>query len=103
MSILDILNQLQDSYSKPTMMTLFQNNVMFHNPMAPKDSPEKHFYRIEQCQEIQRIGKLPYSDEQIIANAVRILIQASIFPLKEFDTWGSNDLQDIPGPQDIHP
>jgi hypothetical protein len=37
------------------------------------------FYRIEQCQEIQRIGKLPYSDEQIIPNAVRILIQANIY------------------------
>jgi hypothetical protein len=46
-------------------------------------------YRIEQCQEIQCIGKLPYSDEQIIANAVQILIQANIFPLKEFDTWES--------------
>jgi hypothetical protein len=87
MSIIDILNQLQDLYGKPTMMTLFQHKVMFRNPMAPTDSPEMLFYRIEQCQEIQCIGKLPYSDEQIIANVVRILIQASIFPLKEFDAW----------------
>jgi hypothetical protein len=54
--------------------------------MAPTDSPEMLFYRIEQCQEIQRIGKLSYSGEQIIANAVRILIQSNIFPLKEFDS-----------------
>jgi hypothetical protein len=87
MSIIDILNQLQDSYGKLTMMTLFQNNVMFRNPMAPTDSPKMLFYRIEQCQEIQCIGKLSYSDEQIIANAVRILIQINIFPLKEFNTW----------------
>jgi hypothetical protein len=87
MSIIDILNQLQDLYGKPTMMMLFQNNVMFCNPMAPTDSPKMLFYRIEQCQEIQCIGKLPYSDEQIIANSVQILIQANIFPLKEFDTW----------------
>ena len=45
------------------------------------------FYRIEQCQEIKRIRKLPYFDDQIIANAVKILIQSNIFPLKEFDTW----------------
>jgi hypothetical protein len=70
MSIIDILNQLQDSYGKPAMMTLFQNNVMFRNPMASMDSPKMLFYRNEQCQEIQRIGKLPYSNEQIIANAV---------------------------------
>jgi hypothetical protein len=87
MSIIDILNQLQESYGKPTMMTLFQNNVMFRNPMALTDSPKMLFYRIEQCQEIQRIGKLSYSDEQIIANAVQILIQANISPLKEFNTW----------------
>ena len=87
MSILDILTQLQDSYGKPTMMTLYQNNVTFRATMAPTDSPEMLFYRIEQCQEIQCIGKLPYSDEQIIANAVRTLIQSNIFPLKEFDTW----------------
>jgi hypothetical protein len=69
------------------MMMLFQNNVMFRKPMAPMDSPKMLFYRIEQCQEIQRIRKLPYSDEQIIANVVQILIQANIFPLKEFNTW----------------
>jgi hypothetical protein len=69
------------------MMTLYQNNVTFRATMAPTDSPEMLFYRIEQCQEIQCIGKLPYSDEQIIANAVRTLIQSNIFPLKEFDTW----------------
>jgi hypothetical protein len=87
MFIINILNQLQDAYGKPTIMTLFQNNVMSRNLMAPTNSPEMLFYRIEQCQEIQRIGKLPYSYEQIIANVVRILIQANIFPLKEFDTW----------------
>ncbi len=63
MSIIDILNQLQDLYGKPTMMMLFQKNVMFRNPMASTDSPKMLFYRIEQCQEIQRIGKLPYSNE----------------------------------------
>jgi hypothetical protein len=69
------------------MMTLFQNNVMFRNPMAPTDSPKMLFYRIEQCQEIQSIEKLPYSKEQIITNAAHILIQANIFPLEEFDSW----------------
>ena len=34
-----------------------------------------------------RIGNLPYSKEQIIANAMRIFLQANVFPLKEFDTW----------------
>ncbi len=67
--------------------------------MAPTDSPEMLFYRIEQCQEIQFIGKLPYSDEQIIANAVRILIQANISPLKEFDTWEAMTPKTYPAPK----
>ncbi len=85
MSIIDILNQLQVSYGKPNMMTLYTNDTLFRSPMPAGDSPEMLFYRIEQCQEIQCICNLPYSDEQIIANAIRILLQANIFPLKEFN------------------
>jgi hypothetical protein len=87
MSIIDILNQLQVSYGKPNMMTLYTNDTLFRSPMPAGDSPEMLFYRIEQCQEIQRNGNLPYSDEQIIANAIHILLQANIFPLKEFNAW----------------
>jgi hypothetical protein len=64
--------------------------------MAPTGSPEMLFYQIEQCQEIQQIGKLPYSDEQIIANAIRILVQANIFPLKECDTWEATVIKTYP-------
>ena len=88
MLIRDIHTQLQHLYGKPTMIMLFQNDVTFRIPIAPTDSPEMLFYQIEQCQEIQKNGKLPYSNKQIIlANAVRILIQSNLFPLKEFDTW----------------
>jgi hypothetical protein len=55
--------------------------------MTPTDLPEMLFYRVKQCWEIQRIGKLPYFDDQIIANAICILFQANIFPLKKFDMW----------------
>ncbi len=55
--------------------------------MAPTNLPKMLFYHIKQCQEIQRIGNFLYSDEQITANAVCILVQATIFPLKEFNTW----------------
>ena len=55
--------------------------------MAPSDSPEVLFYRIEQCQEVQIIGKVPFTTEQIIANAVRILLGSNLLPNKEFDAW----------------
>ncbi len=56
MSIINILNQLQVLYGKPTMMMLFQNDVMIRNPMAPTGSPEMLFYRIEQCQKSNTLG-----------------------------------------------
>ena len=79
MSVLDILDQLQNSYGKPDMMTIFNNETLYRSPMAPSDSPEVLFYRIEQCQEVQIIGKVPFTMEQIIANAVRILIGSNSF------------------------
>jgi hypothetical protein len=96
MSIIDILNQLQVSYGKPNMITLYNNDTLLRSPMPAGDLPEMLFYRIEQCQEIQRIGTLPYSNEQIIANAVRILLQANIFPLKEFNAWEAVTPQTYP-------
>ena len=96
MSIIDIINQLQQSYGKPNMMTLFANDTLFRSPMKPGESPEMLFLRLEQCQEVQRIGKVPYSDEQIIANAIRILATSNIFPLKEFDSWDATAAKTYP-------
>ncbi len=42
---------------------------------------------LEQCQEIQNLEQDPYTPTQIINNAVHLLQQSGIFPLKEFDTW----------------
>jgi hypothetical protein len=55
--------------------------------MAPTNLPEMFFYRIEQCQEIQIIGKVPFTTKQIIASAIRLLIGSNLLPHKEFDTW----------------
>ncbi len=87
MTIIEILNRLQYLYGKPNMMTLFNNNTLFRSVMTPGNLLKMLFYRIKQCQEIQRIGKIPYSDDQIIATTIRIFVQSNIFPLKEFDMW----------------
>jgi hypothetical protein len=87
MSIIDILDQLDGTYGKPDTITLLHNDTLFRSAFNPTDAPESLFYRIEQCQEIQVLARDPYSDMQIINNAVRLLMQANIFPLKEFDDW----------------
>jgi hypothetical protein len=47
MSINEILDQLQDTYGKPNMVTLFYNNTLFRSLMAPTDLPEMLFYLME--------------------------------------------------------
>jgi hypothetical protein len=87
MSIIDILDQLDGTYVKPDTMTLLQNDTLFRSAFNPTDAPEFLFYRIEQCQEIQALAQDPHSDTQVINNTVCLLMQAKIFPLKEFDNW----------------
>jgi hypothetical protein len=55
--------------------------------MATNEAPEMLFYRIEQCQEIAIVAGDPYMQMQIINTVVRILMQAQVLPLNEFDTW----------------
>ncbi len=82
-----ILEQLKALYGKPEMMMLFRNNNLFQSPFPATKAPEMLFYRIKQCQEIQTLAQDPYSNMQIINNAVCLLMQSNIFPLKEFNTW----------------
>jgi hypothetical protein len=104
MSVLEILTQLQDSYGLPDMMTLFQNEALFRSKMAAGDSPETLFYRLEQCQEVQVIGKVPFSTEQIILNAVRILMGSNFKspPNERFRHVGCDAQPDVSGPQAVH-
>ncbi len=81
-----ILEQLKASYGKPDIMMLFWNDNLFPSPFPATEAPEMLFYRIEQCQEIQTLAQDPYSNMQIINNAIHLLMQSNIFPLKEFDT-----------------
>ncbi len=68
-------------------MTLFQNDTLFRSPFPATKAPEMLFYRIKQCQETQILAQDPYSKTQIINNALRLLMQLGIFPLKEFNIW----------------
>jgi hypothetical protein len=87
MSIMYMLDQLETMYGKPDMMTLFANDTLFRSVFNPNDAPDALFHRIEQCQEIAVLARDPYSDVQVINNAVRLLMQASIFPMKELNDW----------------
>jgi hypothetical protein len=97
MSMQDILTQLETSYGKPMPMVLHNNNILFWSTMATTDPPEMLFYRIKQCQEIATLAEDPYTPMQIMNTVVRILMQAQVLPLKEFDTWEQTAVKTYPG------
>jgi hypothetical protein len=87
MSIHSILEQVKTSYGKPDTLLLFHNNPLFQSPFPATKAPKMLFYQIKQCQGFQIIAQVSYTPKQIIGNAIRLLMQSRIFPLKEFDTW----------------
>ncbi len=96
MTVRSILEQLEASYGKPDTMLLFQNDTLFRSPFPTTEAPEMLFYRIEQCQEIQTIAQDPYTPKRIINNAIHLLMQLGIFPLKEYNTWESMPIKSYP-------
>ena len=87
MSIMDMLDQLETRYGKHNAMTLFANNTLFRRGFSPNDALEALFHCIKQCQEIAVLTHDLYSNVQVINNVVPLLMQASIFLMKEFNDW----------------
>ena len=96
MSIESIMMQMESSYGKPTPAMLYANDSLFKSPIAATDSPESLFYRMEQCQEIMTLGNLPYTTEQIVANAVRVFMASKMFPSREFEAWDATLIKTYP-------
>jgi hypothetical protein len=91
-----IFNQMEDLYRKPLTVTLFANDTLIKSPLHATEAPKLLFYHIEQCQEITTLGKLPYTTEQVISNALCLLMGLQIFPLRESDTWENTAIKLYP-------
>jgi hypothetical protein len=87
---IQILNQMEGLYGKPSSALLFATNTLFKSPFDTSEAPELLFYHIEQCQEVMTLGKLPYTLEQIIQDTLHLLMASNIFLAREFDTWESS-------------
>jgi hypothetical protein len=98
-SIHSIIKHLKTLYRKIDTMSLFHNDALFCSPFPATKGPEMLFCQIEPCQEIQTVAQDPYTLKLIIGNAVRLLMQSGISPLKEFDMW---EALPVPYPKDIH-
>jgi hypothetical protein len=96
MSIHEILTQLEDGYSKPSSGALFATDNCFKSAFGANKAPELLSYRMEQCQEIMTLGKMPYTPEQIINNALCLLMASNIFPMNKFNKWETQTVKTYP-------
>jgi hypothetical protein len=95
MLIHEILTQLEDGYGKPSSGALFATDNCFKSTYGANKAPELLFYRMEQCQDMT-LGKMPYMPEQIINNALCLLMASNIFPMNEFDKWEIQTIKTYP-------
>ncbi len=93
MTIIDIFAQLDATFGKPDAQAQLLNDSNFRAPLLPTETPETLFLRLEECQEVQILANNPYTDMQLIINAVLVLRKAAIFPVKEFDDWETTPLK----------
>ena len=52
----------------------------------PQDAHEALFRRIKDCQEVQILGEDPYTAQQLLNNAVRLLLQTGLYNC-DFEDW----------------
>jgi hypothetical protein len=82
----EMFDQITSTYGKPTPAALLQNDTLFRSGYSPNDAPEVLFRRIEDCQEVQILGEDPYTAQQLLNNAVRLLLQCGLYT-RDFEDW----------------
>ena len=87
MSINEILDQLESTYGRPDATALLQNDALYRSSLSNTEAPESLFLRLELCQEVQILANNPYTDAQMLHQAVLLLRQSNILPTKDFDDW----------------
>jgi hypothetical protein len=87
MTVRKILDQLSNIYGQLTPAAMELNNVTFHSQYSAADAPKVLFRCIKNCAEIAILGQNPYTDCQLINNAVRLLLTTGLYqrPFKEWD------------------
>ena len=91
MEIMDIFDQLANMYGRPTPAALLTNDQLYRSPYSPADAPEVLFRRIEDCQEVQILGNDPYTPQQLINNAIRLLLATGLYTRDFDDEWDRQD------------
>ena len=86
MTVRDILDQLSSIYGQPTPAAMELNDTTFRGMYSAADAPEVLFRRIEDCAEIAILGRNPYTDRQLLQNAIRLLLTTGLY-VRAFEEW----------------
>ncbi len=86
MSVMLILDQLSKLYGQPTPAVLEIKNRVFRSPYSAADVPEVLFQCIKECAEIALLGGNPYTDRQLITNAICLLLTTGLYT-RPFEEW----------------
>jgi hypothetical protein len=80
MRVIDILDQLSLTYGQPTPPALESNDHIFQtSPTSAANAPEVLFCCIKECAEKALLGQNPYTDKQLIANTIRLLLTTGLY------------------------
>ena len=82
----EMFDQITTTYGRPTPAALLHNDTLFRSVYSPNDAPEVLFRRIEDCQEVQILGEDPYTPQQLLNNAIRLLLQCGLYT-RDFEDW----------------
>jgi hypothetical protein len=74
------------TYGRPTPAALLQNDTLFRSVYSPQDAPKVLFRCIKDCQEVQILEEDPYTPQQLLSNAVCLLLQCGLYT-RNFDDW----------------
>jgi hypothetical protein len=79
MKVINILDQLNNIYGKPTFVALELNNSIFRSPYSAVDAPKVLFHRIEDCTKVALLGKNLYMDKRLILTAIHLLLGTGLY------------------------
>ena len=82
----EMFDQITTTYGRPTPAALLHNDMLFRSVYSPNDAPEVLFRRIEDCQEVQILGEDRYTAQQLLKNAIRLLLQCGLYT-RDFEDW----------------
>ncbi len=77
---------MTSTYRQPTPAALLQNDTLFHSVYSPQDTPEVLFGHREDYKDVQILGNNPYTPQQMLNNAVRLLLHCGLYT-HNFDDW----------------